>query len=57
MEKEKRKQLGAALGAVGLLVLTLNIADYYAGWNAVADETAAAGMALALLGAYFVLVK
>ena len=57
MEKEKRKQLGAALGAVGLLVLTLNIVDYYAGWNAVADETAILGMALALLGAYLVLVK
>jgi len=57
MDKEKRKQMGAALGVVGLLVLTLNILDYLAGWNTVADETAIVGIALSLVGAYFVLTK
>ncbi|MFA6328405.1 MAG: hypothetical protein WCY41_03090 [Candidatus Micrarchaeia archaeon] len=57
MDKEKQAQLGAMLGAVGLLVLALNLLDYLAGWNAVADETAAAGIALALAGAYFVLAN
>jgi len=55
MEKEKRKRMGAMLGAAGLLVLTLNLIDYFAGWNALADETAIIGIALALVGAYFVL--
>jgi|GEM_PF-2006150 len=57
MEREKRKQMGAVLGVVGLLVLTLNLIDYFAGWNALADETAIVGIALALVGAYFVLTS
>jgi len=55
MEKEKRKQLGAVLGVVGLLVLTLNLVDYLAGWNRLAHETTILGIALALAGAYFAL--
>jgi len=55
MEKEKRKQLGKMLCVVGLLVLTLNILDFFAGWNALADETAIAGIALALAGALLAL--
>ena len=55
MEKEKQKHLGAVLGAVGLLVLTLNLIDYYAGWNRIAHETSIVGIALALVGAYLVL--
>ena len=55
MEKGKRKQMGAVLGVVGLLVLALNLIDYFAGWNRIADETAIVGIALALAGAYFVL--
>jgi len=57
MEKEKRKQMGAVLGVVGLLVLTLNLIDYFAGWNKLADETAIVGILLALVGAYFVLTS
>jgi len=55
MENGKRKQMGAVLGAVGLLVLTLNLIDYLAGWNRIAHETTIVGIALALGGAYFVL--
>ena len=47
--------MGAVLGVVGLLVLTLNLIDYFAGWNKLADETAIVGILLALVGAYFVL--
>jgi len=57
MEGEKRKRMGMALGAIGLLILTLNLADFYAGWNALADETALAGIALSLAGAYFALIR
>ena len=57
MEKEKQKQMGAVLGVVGLLVLTLNLIDYFAGWNTLADGTAIVGIALALVGAYFVLTS
>ena len=57
MEKEKRKQMGAVLGVVGLLVLTLNLIDYFAGWNKLAHETTIVGIALSLLGAYFVLTN
>ena len=57
MDKEKRKHMGAVVGAVGLLVLTLNLVDYSAGWNTLADETAIVGIALALVGAYFVLAN
>jgi hypothetical protein len=55
MDKEKRKHIGAVLGAVGLLVLTLNLVDYFAGWNRIAHETTIVGIALALGGAYFAL--
>jgi len=49
--------MGAVLGVVGLLVLTLNLIDYFAGWNTLADGTAIVGIALALVGAYFVLTS
>ena len=55
MEKEQRKKLGKMLCVAGLLVLTLNILDYFAGWNALADETAIAGITLALSGALLAL--
>jgi hypothetical protein len=57
MEKGSRKQMGAALGTVGLLVLALNLVDYYAGWNRLAHETTIIGLALALAGAYLVLTQ
>ena len=42
---------------VGLLILALNLVDYFAGWNKLADETAIVGILLALVGAYFVLTS
>ena len=57
MENEKQWHLGAVLGVVGLLVLTLNLVDYAAGWNKIAHETSIVGIALTLVGAYFVLTS
>ena len=55
MEKGKSRKLGTAAGAIGLLVLALNLVDFLAGWNAIADFTAIVGLFLALAGAYLVL--
>ena len=57
MDREKQKHIGAVLGVVGLLLLTLNLVDYYAGWNRIAHETTIVGIALALAGAYLVLTR
>ena len=57
MGSEEQRKFGKIAGATGLLILTLNLIDFMAGWNAIADETAVAGVALALAGAYFALKK
>ncbi len=55
MDKEGQRKTGEIAGALGFLLLALNIVDYLAGWNAIADETALAGAALVIAGAYFAL--
>ena len=55
--KSERKKLGEAIGSVGLLILAFNFIDFFAGWNALADETAIFGIALALIGAFLVLIS
>lgn len=40
-----------------MLILALNLVDYYAGWDRIAHETKIAGIALALAGAYFALTQ
>lgn len=57
MEIKEQKRLGRVLGAVGLLILALNLMDFMAGLNKIADETALLGIALALAGAYLALKK
>ena len=57
MDAHKLKRLGAMAGALGFLILTLNLIDFFAGWNRVADETAIVGAILTLGGAYFALRK
>lgn len=57
MEKGKIQYIGRALGAIGLLILALNLLDFYAGWNRMADETAIIGLVLALAGAYLAMGK
>ncbi|VVC00909.1 Uncharacterised protein [uncultured archaeon] len=54
VEEEGRKgfRLGATLGAIGIVILILNVGDFLLGWQRVADWTALIGMALALSGAY-----
>jgi len=54
---EEQKKWGRRAGALGLFILTLNLIDFFAGWNRIADETALIGAALALFGAYFALKK
>ena len=57
MDLESQRKWGRVAGALGLLILTLNIIDFLAGWNKVADETMLLGAALALAGAYYALKK
>jgi len=54
MDKEERRKLGAKIGAVGLLILAVNLIDFFAGWNRIADELALLGLALAIAGAIMV---
>lgn len=57
MDNEEWRKWGQRAGALGLFILTLNLIDFFAGWNKIADETALVGTALALFGAYFALKK
>ena len=55
MDKKEQKKWGKRAGALGLFVLTLNLIDFFAGWNKIADETALVGVALIFFGVYFAL--
>jgi len=55
MDGTGQRKWGKIACAAGLLILTLNLIDFFAGWNKIADETALVGAALALFGAYFAL--
>ncbi|MCX6769395.1 MAG: hypothetical protein NT051_01810 [Candidatus Micrarchaeota archaeon] len=57
MDAQKIKRLGEIAGALGFLILALNLIDFFAGWNRIADETAIVGAILTLGGAYFALRK
>ena len=57
MEKGRIRCIGRALGAAGLLVLALNLVDFYAGLDRIADISAVIGAMLTLGGAYLAMVK
>ena len=52
MDSAGNLALGRTLGALGIVILILNIADFALGWNRIADWTTLVGVALALAGAY-----
>ena len=53
MTDKTSRILGIATGVIGMALLVLNAVDYLAGWYSIPCAVSAAGIMLAVIGAWF----